>query len=416
MLAEGYGESVVRRSAVVGVFALAAFGFNFLLLYLAARLLNVEGFGVLYLANTVANVLFAPAVIINLFLTRHLTNTVHAGGLGAGEAAFHRILRAVSLWGGGLALMVLAALMGAGSLVGIASPVIVALVVADAYTSYLADTARAVLQSRRQALGVGIYSVVWMGLRFMFCMVGILLTGTVWGGLIGVILSAVSVLGGFLWLDRNPAEHMVVRPPTPLAKLRIVSILPFAASYGVFVALSYLDILVAYLRLDEAQMGVYSASSVLPKAVLVATMPIMQMLFPILIGSRDGHSFSRPMAWKAGIVAGSAALGGSLTLYLGDSILCAGSLGVRSCSTVAMDAMLPSVIGLCLLRMLVLVQFARGHDRHPMLLAIGAAAWLALVGTGAIGTQALALSYDKFILAALVVYGLACFPFRRSPR
>jgi hypothetical protein len=67
--------------------------------------------------------------------------------------------------------------------IGVQSPIIILLILLDAYTAYIGDFGRVLLQSRTIILGF--YTTAWMYLRFGPCIAGILFFGTVWGCVLG---------------------------------------------------------------------------------------------------------------------------------------------------------------------------------------------------------------------------------------
>ena len=70
--------------------------------------------------------------------------------------------------------------------------------------------------------------------------------------------------------------------------LRLRSLLPAATGYGLMVLVSNLDVLLGYFVLGDTELGIYSASSVFPKAALVVITPLLQMLIPAMVGADPG--------------------------------------------------------------------------------------------------------------------------------
>src|SRR6202023_3219250 len=76
-------------------------------------------------------------------------------------------------------------------------------------------------------------------------------------------------------------------------------VLPFCTALGGFVLLSNADVLVAYLKLTGAQLGAYSASAVLPKAIVTATQAVSLVILPVATHIRGESANMRPALVKA---------------------------------------------------------------------------------------------------------------------
>lgn len=409
-----YQTSVIRRTAVLSCLVLPAFGANFLVHYFAAALLSSENFGLFYVANTLSNVLFSGSVVLNTFFTKYLVSSLRQHGETGAFAATRGVERAVMLWGGACAGAVFLMLLGAGWRVGVESWAVVLLVVLDAYTAYVADVGRTLLQSLRRTVQLGLYTLIWMVLRLAFCLAGILAFGTVWGALLGIVLSAVVVLVGFrLWSAgrMETAIAAVPRLPSPLG------LVPIVVGYGLLIALSNLDVLLSYFLLDGGELGEYSASSVFPKAILVATMPMVQMLFAMMAGDHETRRGARAVERKSGAAVLALTLAGAAAVWLLSDWLCGGRWGLRLCAPVILQTLLLSVIPLSLVRVFVLIQFARGHDWRVLWLAVPIPVYVyfAWFSPHTVGTMA--QGFALFSLTTLVVFTAlsAAIDWRRRP-
>ena len=191
LVSRGYGNSVVRRSFVLLCLMGPAFAINLVLYYIAATLLPAKSFGVFYIAVTAGNVLYSGSTVLNIFFTRYLVLIIQAAGIPPptrhGEISFTqlplgalRFLHPSSCW--------LALANGSAS----KSWSIIVLIVLDAFTAYLIDVDRALLQSLRKTVYLGSVTLAWMALRFLFGIAGIALFKTAWAGLLGAVLAAIA--------------------------------------------------------------------------------------------------------------------------------------------------------------------------------------------------------------------------------
>jgi O-antigen/teichoic acid export membrane protein len=375
-----YETSVVRRTGVLLALVGPAFVANFLLLYACAGLLSASQFGVFYSANAVGNILFSGSLVLNLSFTRYLAELRAGHGIASTPRGLWRIERGLLGWGALISALLIASGLLVGGWVGVQSPLIVALVVLDAYTGYLGDLGRVLLQATRRTILLGCYTLVWMLLRLLLCLLGVLLFRTVWAAFSGIVASALVMIAGMnVWLLRvlrhshDAAGGAAGRLPG------VASDLPAVLSYALLVAMANLDILLGYLLLPASLFGAYSASAILPKAILAIILPLQQMLFPLLAG---GTARAAAIAGLkgAGVVASVAILGVAVT-SLARGLLCGAPPGLVFCVPPLMSVMLWSVVPLALIRILLLADFARrrylrvGWVLPPSLAYAGWATW-----------------------------------------
>jgi O-antigen/teichoic acid export membrane protein len=394
-----YSDSVIRRTVLLALLVATAFGANFLVQYFAAALFPVADFGVFYVANTVGNILFSGSLILNMYFTRHLVGVQQLAGESAAFAAMRRLERVVIIWGAVGSAVIFLAMFNVASRVGVQSWLVLLLIILDSYTAYVGDLGRVMLQSLRRTVQLGLYTLIWMVLRLILCVVGIVVFDSVWGALAGVVASSVLVCLGFhVWVAKSAGRLETALPSLP----RMVELLPFIAGYGLMIAMSNLDILLSYFLLPQADVGVYSASSIFPKAILVVTMPLLQMLFPMLLHQHASNRDFKVMMLKSlGVVAVLTAAGTAM-VWLTADWLCGGSWGLRNCQPGPLDILLLSVVPLALLRILVLLQFTRGQDWLAIWLAIPTVLYVWVAWHSARDITTVAWQFAGFSGAALV--------------
>ena len=305
------------------------------------------------------------------------------------------------------ALILLAAV---GIAVGVESFLLLFVVVMTSYAIYLAEAVRGALQGLQRFLWLGVAGLTWMTSRFGLAMAGLVIFGAPWAGLTGVLLSGLATCALFYAVLTRGC-----RPP-PQYKgslfLKTRKLVPFGASYGVFSALVFLDVfldvLLGYLLLDRSALGIYAASAVLPKAMIVLCLPIVQVLFPVLISEHSTNSV-RPVsiAKGLGLTFIVSAAGAVLMVALSD-ILCDGVYAVKRCQLPLLSTLAVSAVPLCLLRVFVLLQLARGRDLHPLLLIVPAAIYVAYFSGTNGGIFELARSFSIFVWTTLAFYVVAC--------
>jgi len=405
-VSRGYGDSVVRRSFVLLCLMGPAFAINLLFYYVAAALLTPLDFGLLYVAVTAANVLYSGSAVLNIFFTRYLVAVIRAGGDAAAYPARSRIQDLVVRWGAPVALACILSLLVFGRWIGVESWPLIVLIVLDAYTAYLIDIDRALLQSLRRTVSLGTLTLIWMGLRFLLGVVGMALFKTAWGGMLGVVLATIVaiVVLSIVFAARRDAA------PQPFPALPSVrALLPVVLGYATLILISNLDVLLTYLLLKNSTLGAYSASSVFPKGILVVITPFLQMLYPMMVApQRTALDNSVVLQKSAGVIF---ALSGAMALvvFLFSGWLCGGAWGLKLCQPHPLETLLLSAVLLSILRALVFYQSARARDWTAISMLVPAAAYVWIAQVSLHSVETVAVQFTIFSAAVLFYYGALSF-------
>jgi hypothetical protein len=401
LISRGYSDSVVRRSLLLLCLLGPAFAINFALYYAAAALLPAEGFGLFYIAVTTANVLYSGSFVLNLFFTRHLVSVVQAAGESAAYAARGRIESLVLRWGALGAIAGIVSLSLIGKWIGIQSSWIIILIVLDAYSAYIIDINRAFLQCLRKTLALGTITLIWMATRFGLAVAGMALVGTTWAGLLGVVLAAGFILVVFPFFSAS-AKYTTPQAVRALPSFR--ELVPVVFGYVTLIIVSNLDILLTYVLLKDDALGAYSASSVFPKGILVIVTPLLQMLYPMMVGRHDAALDMRVLR-KSVVVIFALSSVIALGVFVFSGLLCGGAWGLNLCQPLPLELLLISAVALSVLRALVLYQSARGRDGMALSMLVPAAAylWFALKSDRSVAT--IAMDFTAFSGLLLLFYG-----------
>jgi len=412
LISRGYGDSVMRRSFLLLCLMGPAFAINFALYYAAAALLPAEGFGLFYIAVTTANVLYSGSFVLNIFFTRYLVSVVQAAGESAAYAARGRIESLVLRWGALGAVVGMLALSLIGKWIGIQSMWIVVLIVLDAYSAYIIDVNRALLQSLRKVVPLGAITLIWMAARFGLAVAGMALFGTTWGGLLGVVLAAGLIMAVFPLLFSS-AKYVALQRVPALPSIR--ELVPVVFGYVSLIVVSNLDVLLTYVLLKDDALGAYSASSVFPKGILVIVTPLLQMLYPMMVGRQDAPLDIRLVLQKSVLVILALSSAIALGVFAFSGLLCGGGWGLKLCQPFPLELLLISAVMLSVLRALVLYQSARGRDWMAVSMLVPAAAylWFALKSDRNVAT--VAMEFAAFSGLLLLYYsGLTILREHRS--
>jgi O-antigen/teichoic acid export membrane protein len=246
-----------------------------------------------------------------------------------------------------------------------------------------------------------------MTTRFLLAVGGLYLTRTSWGGLTGIALSGLLVffptLAMLMALSTGDREPVDIQLPSPLRMI------PLALSFTVYTAITYLDIVTSYLLLNKSALGVYSASSVLPKGILLFTTPIIQVAFPVMVRGGSAEIPGRALFMKgflATVLIGGVAL---LLVWSTADYNCGSTYGIQTCDREIMGFALAGILPLMILRVLVIDQLSRRNDWHPLALLVPVALFAVYFLVSIRDIDHLAISFLVFGYATLAYYGAICF-------
>jgi Polysaccharide biosynthesis protein len=149
--------------------------------------------------------------------------------------------------------------------------------------------------------------------------------------------------------------------------------LPFAVEYGLFILVNNIDVLIAYVVLDNYALGVYAASTALPKALVTATYPVSQVMLPVMSAFGRDRRARHIALLKALFVCALFGAAGAIGLSVGSGLACNDTYGFRFCSPRVLTMLALSSIALGVTRVLVVAGLALGNQRHfviPLLMLI----------------------------------------------
>jgi hypothetical protein len=133
-------------------------------------------------------------------------------------------------------------------------------------------------------------------------------------------------------------------------------------------------------------------------------MPLLQVLFPAMIGEGLPGDETRGVVWKITTALTLATLGGIASVLLFSPWLCGGRWGVRLCEPRVMSVLLVSILPLSLLRMAVLLQFARGRDWLPLWLAVPTLAYVFAVYSRDSTVDGMAMTFAEFAVVCFIFF------------
>lgn len=386
---------------ILVAFILPAFLANLFVYYFATRILSAQNFGIFYVANTLSNVLFSGSTLLHITYTRHLVQVGQEHDHSSVIATMYKIQRSIAIWGTLISLILFISLLGIGQSIGVKSTLLVFLIIIDTYISYLADLGRVYLQSVQRVFYLGGYTLLWMVLRFILCIIGMSVFGTVWATLMGSIIAAVIIFVSFQIALKNEKKcTLKIIPKLPSLKTLGYVFL----GYGFLTIISNLDIFLAHLTLNGTNIGIYSSSSVFPKGILVVLNPLIQMLLGIMIvGNISKENFLKIVKKSFGVVFVLTSTG-VLTVWLLIPWICGGRWGLHLCDSHSVHILLLSVIPLSLLRISVILDFVHQRDHLPIWLAVPVLIFIMTVWMTKPSVSILADQFAIFSLATFLFF------------
>jgi O-antigen/teichoic acid export membrane protein len=412
--------SVIRRSLYTAVFFVAGHAFYYLLVISANTKLDPAGFGRFYLGWSILNVLVAPGGVLALSLSGHFADAFRVGGASGAVAALRRAAAMLLPWMLAFVAAAEVALMLGGKALGADAFIMIVLLPLTALASVMVDTVRAVFQGMLRFVWFGASWLLWCLAQFTLGAAGLLAFGAAWAVFLGMLVANCITLGVLIaavWrardMDGAPPVHPNQQAEPAVQSLRYV--LPFCTALGGFVLLSNADVLVAYLKLSAAELGVYSASAVLPKAIVTATQAVSLVILPVATHIRGESADMRPALAKAiGLTLALAALG-ALALWLVRDEACGGRFGIKFCEPGVLIVLAVAAVALSIVRTATIADFLSGRRWRPHLPIAGCALFALAAGLRGSDAAGLAVAYAVTCGLLLAALGLAKLADRRQP-
>jgi len=410
-------HSIIRRSLVLTTFYIAGHGFYYLLLLIANAMLDPTGFGRLYTGWAVLNVLVAPISIIALLLSSYFAETNASKGPAFVSGMLARIAAIALPWTVATVLLLEALFYLGGRLIGVDSLALILVLPLTAVSFLGVEIVRASLQGTLRFVAYGASWFLWCVAQCAVGAVGLLLTRSPWGCFAGMLAANLLTLGGLCWAvgggggGGGPAAPDATDDGPKLASYSLRRALAFCSAFVGFVLFNNADIFLAYLILSPADLGIYTASSVLPKAIVTATQPVVQIILPVVISIQGEGEDTSQAVMKAIFAAFALGAAAFVVLWLGSDLACGSAHGIRFCTSPLMLLLAAAAVPLSVIRTLVTADVAHGRYWLPHLpflaLAVFAAAMTLTKVSGPAENLHLATTYLYSCWGLLAVWAVA---------
>jgi O-antigen/teichoic acid export membrane protein len=409
-------HSIIRRSLILTTFYVAGHGFYYLLLLIANAMLDPTGFGRLYTGWAVLNVLVAPISIIALLLSSYFAETNSSKGPAFVSRMLTRIAAVALPWTAATVLLLEVLFYLGGRLIGVDSLALILVLPLTAISFLGVEIVRASLQGTLRFVAYGASWFLWCAAQCAVGAGGLLLTRSPWGCFAGMLVANLLTLGGLCWAVAGggaaaPAAPDVTEDSPKLAPYSLRRALAFCSAFVGFVLFNNADIFLAYLILSPADLGVYTASSVLPKAIVTATQPVVQIILPVVISIQGEGEDTSPAVRKAIFAAFALGAAAFVVLWAGSDLACGAPHGIRFCTSPLMLLLAAAAVPLSVIRTLVTADVAHGRYWLPhlpfLVLVVFAAAMTLTKVAGPAENLHLATTYLYSCWGLLAVWAVA---------
>lgn len=372
-------HSIIRRSLILTTFYISGHGFYYLLLLIANGMLDPIGFGRLYTGWAVLNVLVAPISIIALLLSSYFAQANASKGPAFVSGMLARVATIALPWTAATVLLLEIVFYVGGRLIGADSLALILVLPLTAVSFLGVEIVRASLQGTLRFVAYGASWFLWCVAQCAVGAVGLLLTRSPWGCFAGMLVANLLTLGGLCWAVAGGAAADVTADSPKLAPYSLRRALAFCSAFVGFVLFNNADIFLAYLILSPADLGIYTASSVLPKAIVTATQPVVQIILPVVISIQGEGEDTSQAVMKAIFAAFALGAAAFVVLWLGSDLACGAPHGIRFCTSPLMLLLAAAAVPLSVIRTLVTADVAHGRYWLPHLPFLALVAFAAVM-------------------------------------
>jgi O-antigen/teichoic acid export membrane protein len=400
-----FNNSIIRRSVVFILISFFGFSANYFTHFYASNLLSDASFGVFYESIIIINLAFVPSILLGMYFTRYIAGVASSTRRKNEYVSFINLVQRK----GGLILgTVLFTLLLIYLIFSIDTLFLFSIIALAVYSSYLVESTKIILEAENKILSTGVFLIVSLSFRFVFAIIFLIVGGTVWSGILGIAISGFIVFALFyFYLDiRNIISKEKKFIPEFIDSMLSKKLILFSTSFLLASLIMYIDVIFAYFVLTPDDLSVYTASSVLSKGLLLFTLPLTKVLYPVLASNNYAHNKnnSRHVVVKMVFLMSCISVSGVLILILFSEILTQGSISIKHINLDVYLSIVLSVIPLTLLRTLITISMANGNDKGPFILIIPLVSYAVYAGTKQHDILQFANDFVMFSFAIFIFY------------
>lgn len=400
-------HSVLRRSGLVlGLFVIGL-TLCYTLLAVANRNLAAQEFGLFYIAWTLINVASTPGAVVTTFLAAAFARLNAHGGAAMVVGGYRVVEKQAWRWGLVVAALAIVSMYVGARIINAQPIAVIILVPLITLGIFWLETVRAALQGMLSFVKSGLGWITYHLLDLIICGGALMAFGTVASGLMGMLLATflAAILMRIVLCAGITADN--AHPDMPaLATIR--QSVRDIVGVSVFAVVANADILIAYLALPPGQLGVYTASAMLPKAVVSLTQPVAQVALALTAGRQDGAGQVMVLV-KSLLAVAVVTTGAWGAIVIGVPILTQYGLEIRHLDYSILSALAAAAVPVSLFRIMLLVDLARARWQMFLIEFIFSATFFVVVMLRPLDNASLADSFSWFawllFSAAVAIYG-----------
>jgi hypothetical protein len=351
-------HSIVRRSTGVTIVYLLGHVFNYALILVANRILDAGGFSLFYATTLATTVAISPVIAATFVITRVFVDVAATRGQSQVAALTLRLVVLCLRWGGPTAVAFGLALAAVAPLLGVEAWPVLLLFPAVVLALIVFEILRASFQSLLLFKWASAIWFVCQVAQVVLAASALVVFGKVWAGVAGIFAGAALTCGLFVpWFIRHAGAASESSAPL-LGAIDFARELRMILSYSLFVLMNNLDILVGYWWLSPGASDVYAASSLLPKAIVTATLPVAQVVLPVIVDRRSsGLPFRYSVLKAIALIAAMSSVAAGI-LWAGVPFYQATPIAIRGLDFPLMVLLAVGAVGLSAWRVLIVLEIA----------------------------------------------------------
>ncbi len=273
-------DKFLRAGTLLFVTSMVTNIFNYIFQLTMGRLLSTEDFGLMNALFSLLMITVLPFMTITMVLAKYASNFTVEGSSGRLKGLFIRSYKNIFLIG----LLLLLAFVSLSSLIkdflNMASIVPVVLIGVAIFTSLPLPINTAFLQGLQKFLPLGLVSGLLGPVKFVCCLILVVLGLRVNGVLWGLILANIAIFV----ISYAPLRPMIRSASAAILKLDALFryAVPVFMANLCFAVLAHADLIMVRHYFSAPEVGLYSSAAVLGKAIMYLPTSLVLALFPMV--------------------------------------------------------------------------------------------------------------------------------------
>lgn len=286
-------NSILRRSAFALVLNIPPSLIALLLNYFATKL--SDQFGLFYLSISTINIIFAGSLILNLVITEICLN--NSNEINFDVEKYRDVLSKII----SICILIFILLIPLSFILNIyikISFLLIISIIFSSIVSYVSEMGRVYLQCKDNFFLAGIYNIVWSLTRAIATLIVLSISSKIW---ISIIFYGISSLLPFLYIYFRDIKYLKIKLNI-FSNVTIDAVknifnqnkykLEFLSAYLCFSIFNFSELINTYLYLDELSLNILSASLIIPKGIIVFSIPLVHIFYVTLIKTTKKKTYN----------------------------------------------------------------------------------------------------------------------------